>query len=149
MADARLICCARRSPWLEHALGVFSLTTLSLSAAGERCDGRVVKKLCTAGGNAVKQSLVPCASNTPMKCYSALRGTSVLPVFRALASAWHRFGTDVLGAVGGTRAAIHSTGQGSRLQIWLEYSVMVRSLENLPEPATFRMAIRAHSSGFA
>jgi hypothetical protein len=31
----------------------------------------------------------------------------------------------------------------------LAYSAIVRSLENLPEPATFRTALRDHSSGSA
>ena len=33
-------------------------------------------------------------------------------------------------------------------QISAAYSAMVRSLENFPEPATFNIALRAHSYGF-
>src|SRR5271166_4051747 len=40
-------------------------------------------------------------------------------------------------------------GQGFTFQISVAYSAIVRSLENLPEPATFKMALRAHSSGLA
>src|ERR1017187_1801384 len=40
-------------------------------------------------------------------------------------------------------------GHGCRFQISRAYSAMVRSLENRPEPATFRMALRAQSSGLA
>ena len=32
-------------------------------------------------------------------------------------------------------------------QISAAYSAMVRSLENFPEPATFKIALRAQSSG--
>jgi ketosteroid isomerase-like protein len=37
-------------------------------------------------------------------------------------------------------------GHGSTFQISAAYSAIVRSLENFPEPATFKMALRAHSS---
>jgi hypothetical protein len=40
-------------------------------------------------------------------------------------------------------------GQGSTFQISVAYSAMVRSLENFPDPATFRIALRDHSSGSA
>src|SRR5215471_21221730 len=43
----------------------------------------------------------------------------------------------------------HDTGQGLTCQMSAAYSAIVRSLENLPELATFRMAVRAHASGFA
>lgn len=41
------------------------------------------------------------------------------------------------------------TGHGFAFQMSAAYSVMVRSVENLPEPATLRMAIRVHASGSA
>src|SRR5712672_1896077 len=41
------------------------------------------------------------------------------------------------------------TGQGLTFQIAAAYSAMVRSLENFPEPATFKMALRTHASGRA
>ena len=41
------------------------------------------------------------------------------------------------------------TGHGFAFQISLAYSAIVRSLENLPEPATFRIALRAQASGSA
>src|SRR5262249_60387269 len=43
----------------------------------------------------------------------------------------------------------HDTGQGSASQMLAAYSAMVRSLENLPELATLRMALRAQASGSA
>src|SRR5262249_43288702 len=39
----------------------------------------------------------------------------------------------------------YETGQAWTFQIAFEYSAMVRSLENLPEPATFKMVLRAHA----
>ena len=39
------------------------------------------------------------------------------------------------------------TATGSMCQIFSAYSLIVRSLENLPMPATLRMAFLAHSSG--
>src|SRR5262249_15615347 len=47
------------------------------------------------------------------------------------------------------RGLHHTTGHGFARQISAAYSVIVRSLENLPELATFRMALRAHASWFA
>src|SRR5882757_9759783 len=41
------------------------------------------------------------------------------------------------------------TGHGFTPQISAAYSAMVRSLENFPELAMFRMAFRAHSCGSA
>ena len=41
------------------------------------------------------------------------------------------------------------TGHGSALQISDAYSAIVRSLENLPEAATFKIALLAHASGSA
>src|SRR5258707_15627634 len=41
------------------------------------------------------------------------------------------------------------TGHGSTFQMEAAYSAIVRSLENLPEPATFKMALRAQASGLA
>ena len=41
------------------------------------------------------------------------------------------------------------TGHGFAFQISAAYSAIVRSLENLPEPATFRIALRAQPSGSA
>src|SRR5882672_7701452 len=40
---------------------------------------------------------------------------------------------------------LYGTGHGLASQISAAYSAMVRSLENLPEPAMFRIAFRAHS----
>ncbi len=39
----------------------------------------------------------------------------------------------------------HSTGHGFTFQMPLAYSAMVRSLENLPELAMFRMTFRVHA----
>src|SRR5262245_20628868 len=39
----------------------------------------------------------------------------------------------------------HETGHAFTFQISAAYSAMVRSLENFPEPATFKMALRAHA----
>src|SRR5690348_3948135 len=39
----------------------------------------------------------------------------------------------------------HDTTHGFACQISDAYSAIVRSLENLPEPATFRIALRAHA----
>src|SRR4029450_5582865 len=43
----------------------------------------------------------------------------------------------------------YDTGHGVACQISAAYSAMVRSLENLPELATLRIALRAHASGSA
>ncbi len=42
---------------------------------------------------------------------------------------------------------VHRTGQGFTPQMPDAYSAMVRSLENLPEPATFKTALRAQARG--
>lgn len=41
------------------------------------------------------------------------------------------------------------TGHGSTFQMAVAYSAMVRSLENLPDAATFRITLRAQASGSA
>ena len=46
-------------------------------------------------------------------------------------------------------ADVYGTGHGFTFQMSAAYSAMVRSLENLPEPATFRIALRAQASGSA
>src|SRR5277367_4143991 len=43
-------------------------------------------------------------------------------------------------------ASAQGTGQGSAFQILAAYSAIVRSLENLPEPATFKIALRTQVS---
>src|ERR1700731_5286049 len=43
--------------------------------------------------------------------------------------------------------AFSGIGHGLTPQISLAYSAIVRSLQNFPEAATFKMALRAHSSG--
>jgi len=40
----------------------------------------------------------------------------------------------------------YGTGQGAAFQMSALYSLMVRSLENIPELATFRMAMCAQAS---
>ena len=40
----------------------------------------------------------------------------------------------------------YSIGHGLTFQISLAYSEIVRSLENFPEPATFKIALRAQAS---
>src|SRR4029450_10295963 len=47
------------------------------------------------------------------------------------------------------RSLRHTVGHGFTWQMSAAYSAMVRSLENFPELATFRMALRAHASGSA
>src|SRR5882672_8077367 len=47
------------------------------------------------------------------------------------------------------RVVVYGTGHGFTPQISAAYSAMVRSLENLPELAMFRMALRAHACGSA
>src|SRR5271166_4096063 len=42
--------------------------------------------------------------------------------------------------------AFSGIGHGLTFQISAAYCAIVRSLENFPEPATFRMALRAHWS---
>ena len=49
----------------------------------------------------------------------------------------------------GDRLGVYGTGQGFASQISAAYSAMVRSLENFPELAMFRMALRVHSCGSA
>ena len=41
----------------------------------------------------------------------------------------------------------HATGHGLACQISLAYSAIVRSLENFPDAATFRIALRAQACG--
>lgn len=43
------------------------------------------------------------------------------------------------------RLPTYGTGQGFACQISAAYCAIVRSLENLPEPATLRIALRAHA----
>ena len=43
--------------------------------------------------------------------------------------------------------AVHDTGQGCTFQISVAYWAMVRSLENFPEPATFKIALPAQALG--
>src|SRR5215467_11415673 len=45
------------------------------------------------------------------------------------------------------RLGLYSSGHGCACQMSLAYSVMVRSLENLPAWPTLRIALRAHASG--
>src|SRR5262249_27548564 len=40
----------------------------------------------------------------------------------------------------------HDTGHGFTCQMSAAYSAIVRSLENLPEPAMFMIALRAHAA---
>src|SRR5207247_7677405 len=48
--------------------------------------------------------------------------------------------------VGDHRRLHHDTGHGFTCQMSDAYSAIVRSLENFPELATFRIALRAHAS---
>ena len=48
---------------------------------------------------------------------------------------------------GQTHASCHGTGHGFAPHMPVAYSRIVRSLENLPEPAIFKIALRAQSSG--
>jgi hypothetical protein len=41
---------------------------------------------------------------------------------------------------------LYVTGQGFAFQISFAYPAMVRSLENFPDAATFKIALRAHVS---
>jgi hypothetical protein len=41
--------------------------------------------------------------------------------------------------------SFYDTVQGLAFQISVAYWAIVRSLENLPEPATFKIALRAHA----
>ncbi len=43
--------------------------------------------------------------------------------------------------------AVHNTGHRCTFQISLAYWAMVRSLENFPEPATFKIALLAQALG--
>jgi hypothetical protein len=44
---------------------------------------------------------------------------------------------------------LYDTGHGLASHISAAYSAMVRSLENLPDPARLKMTFRDHSSGSA
>src|SRR6266850_2357005 len=46
------------------------------------------------------------------------------------------------------RLGLYSSGHGFACQMSAAYSVMVRSLENLPEWPRLRIALRAHTSGW-
>src|SRR5262252_6617199 len=56
------------------------------------------------------------------------------------------FWSGVAGASFQAGAASYDTGHGSAFQMPAAYSAMVRSLENFPEPAIFKMAFRAQAS---
>jgi hypothetical protein len=57
---------------------------------------------------------------------------------------------DIAGSGASTKPHLfYGTGHGFTPQISLAYSAIVRSLENFPDAATFRMAFRAHFSGSA
>jgi hypothetical protein len=43
----------------------------------------------------------------------------------------------------------YETGHDRTCQISEAYSAIVRSLENFPEPAIFKIALRAHATGSA
>jgi hypothetical protein len=45
------------------------------------------------------------------------------------------------------KARLYGTGHGFTFQISVAYSVIVRSVENFPELATFKMVFRAQASG--
>src|SRR5712671_4666975 len=47
------------------------------------------------------------------------------------------------------RMCLYGTGHGFTFQISVAYSAIVRSLENFPEPATLRIALRVHAPGSA
>src|SRR4029450_10608521 len=47
------------------------------------------------------------------------------------------------------RVLHHGTAHALTCQMLAAYSEIVRSLENFPEPATFKMALRAQASGSA
>jgi hypothetical protein len=49
----------------------------------------------------------------------------------------------------GFRSAPYEIGQGFTFQMPAAYSAIVRSLENFPEAAMFKMALRAHLFGSA
>jgi hypothetical protein len=65
-----------------------------------------------------------------------------------LASRWKRYqdtGSPIRGRAGIREEPDSATGQGIASQFDRAYSVIVRSLENFPEQATLRMALRPHS----
>ena len=45
--------------------------------------------------------------------------------------------------------AVHDTGHGCAFQISVAYWAMVRSLENFPDPAMFKIALPAQALGSA
>jgi len=46
-----------------------------------------------------------------------------------------------------TSSLLYDTGHGFAAQMSAAYSAMVRSLENFPAPATFKMALPVHAFG--
>src|SRR5262249_53846287 len=56
-------------------------------------------------------------------------------------------GQHTITSFGSVRLGLYSSGYGCACQMSLAYSVIVRSLENLPAWPTLRIALRAHASG--
>jgi hypothetical protein len=78
---------------------------------------------------------------TPLEIFAFEPAGSINIVLRRwLARQWR----NILGGV-----CLYCTGHGFTPQMPDAYSAMVRSVENLPEPATFRMAFRAQARGSA
>src|ERR1700722_10240035 len=62
---------------------------------------------------------------------------------------WSRFACQRRNAFPRQGLCFYGTGHGSTFQISLAYSAIERSLENLPELATFKSAFSAHAPGSA
>src|SRR5581483_10184233 len=83
------------------------------------------------------------------RCGRAVTGRGVRRSRFRPSGVWAWSGPPADGAVASPAARVtncrrvtgYPTGQGVAFQVSAAYSAMVRSLENLPEPATFKMAL--------
>src|SRR5262249_14674182 len=80
-----------------------------------------------------------------------LRSDGILREQREVHAFWHRGRAQGKAHAGPNRVGqrVSSIGQGAASQISRAYSLMVRSLEKLPEAAMFKTALRDHASLFA
>ncbi len=73
--------------------------------------------------------------------------TLVLSLPHSAAARGGAAGSNELTPGAASEKELYKTGQGSAFQISAAYWAMVRSLENLPLEATFRIAFSAHAPG--
>jgi len=120
------------------------------------------QNVCLGEGTAQRRA----AMSTCTKAYGLVRVCRVGPALVILALQLRQIDEHFLGSrlasewrychvsysfddVRSKAAQSRATGHGSTFQMSAEYSAIVRSLENFPEPATFKIAFRAQACGSA